>query len=247
MGDYEDHKYEEGLNDLMAEYDALDKAKEAQEEYVESLVIEKIREFLRQENIEFYFKKHGQIWTIVYEGHLFRLDHNKGLTYILELLKHPHDKINVNQLMQLETVGSVALDKMTNEGMQAQELSISDGSLGTHIDEQAITEYRQRVRSIDAELEMAQKNSDLGRKEELINEREKILDEIKRNVTPSGNLKTNNPQLKKTVDAVRKCIKETIKYKIITHDKKLADHLSDSLNYGNSLSYTPKIQIPWKF
>ena len=42
--------------------------------------------------------REGDYWTILYRGRLLRVRHNKGLTYLAQLIAHPWESVHVSEL-----------------------------------------------------------------------------------------------------------------------------------------------------
>ena len=107
------------------------------------------------------------------------------------------------------------------------------------LDEQARRAYRTRLHEIEAELTEAESANDTGRIERLEEERERLLDEM-RKATGLGGLD------RKMGDAAE-CARSAVTWRIRNATKKLdaahpalARHLANSVKTGVFCSYTPE-------
>jgi tetratricopeptide (TPR) repeat protein len=124
------------------------------------------------------FRREGEFWTISYGATTFRLRDAKGLRYMAYLLARPGQRIHVHDL--IDAIEGTAVNGMTTLQAESQDLEIIreiDGR-GPTIDARARSEYRTRLRDLQAELDEAERNNDLGRSDRLRTEVETLGQEL---------------------------------------------------------------------
>ena len=129
------------------------------------------------------FRREGEFWTISYDAATFRLKDAKGLRYLAYLLARPGQRIHVYDL--IEAVEGSAANGKTTIHAESEDLEIvrEIGGPSPIIDARARSEYRARLRDLQAELDEAQRMNDLGRSERLGTEVEMVVQEL---TGPSG-------------------------------------------------------------
>jgi len=113
------------------------------------------------------FRLEGEYWTIAYQGTVSRVRDTLGLRYVAYLLRYPHRRIHV-----LELVAAVdgAPPEETPRGFSggrdkdaALHVDRSLGHAGELLDPKAKAAYKQRLEELRTELEDARARNDLGR------------------------------------------------------------------------------------
>jgi len=89
--------------------------------------------------------REGDYWTILYRGRLLRVRHNKGLSYLAQLVAHPWESLHVSELYGRERGAAAAAGeserpvesdrKVVTSRVRAALVSIqaSDRTLGEHL------------------------------------------------------------------------------------------------------------------
>lgn len=164
--------------------------------------------------------RHHGFWTISWRGRQATIPHRKGMEDIATLVRQP--------------------------GIDVPALQLASGVLGagaattdTVIDVQALSSYRRRIIDVDAEIDEAAGDNDSGRVELLSNERDGILDEIRRATGLDGRLRMGaNDPAERARKAVSARIRDAIKHlEPLAPD--LAAHLDRSIRTGLRCSYDP--------
>jgi hypothetical protein len=118
--------------------------------------------------------KDGHFWRVRYLGRRASVKHVTGLDYIARLLSRAND----------EPIPAAELD-----GTDSQSLPHAETNAGKLPDEEAVTEYRDRLECIMREIATAEKNNDHAAQERVQQEKADLEAEIKRATGPGGNLR----------------------------------------------------------
>ena len=180
------------------------------------------------ESVPNEFRKHGQLWQLVYAGKSTHQTQRKGLNYLAFLLAHPNRPISALMLEQAV------------EGRAP----VIPGSAGEALFEEARVEYGQRIDEIQSELAEAKYNNDLGRQESLREEWEALKAELNR-ATGLGN---RCRQACEDLDLARRRVKMAISRAMdrLERDHPLLwTHLNLSVRTGRILSYEPEQSVEW--
>lgn len=162
--------------------------------------------------------RQGGVWTVSW-GHASRtMPHLKGLVDIATLVGRRDQEVSA-----LELVGGLA----------------SAESRTAMTDVTSLNAYRQRLDEIDAEIDDADRNADVGRSELLDGEREQLLSELRRVTGLGGRIRTNaNDPAERARKAVSGRIRDVIR-RLTEPMPDLAAHLDRSIQTGLRCSYAP--------
>lgn len=122
---------------------------------------------------------------------------------------------------------------------------VSTGSLGTKIDVEAKREYESKLRILVEEIEEISHLGSAERMEELIGERDAILDSL-RSATQRGNELREDSDANRARNSVGAAIRRSMKV-IASEHPQLAEHLTVSLSLGLELAYSPPRSLDWYF
>jgi len=172
--------------------------------------------------------REGPVWMVSWRDERGRLPHSKGLTDISVLVRHRGEEISALRLVSESTVAGTGRDQL--------------------IDREALDAYRTRLADLDAEIDSAGGDADIGRSERLEHEREQLLVEIRRATGLGGRLRrdANDP-----AERARKAVSARIRDAIGRLDAvtpQLAAHLDRSIRTGLRCSYAPSVDeyVEWK-
>jgi hypothetical protein len=112
------------------------------------------------------------------------------------------------------------------------------------LDEQAKRAYRHRLREIEAELAEAESANDNGRAGRISEERERLLDEMRKATGLGGRDRKMGDSAERARTAVTWRIRHAIK-KLEPAHPALARHLALSIQTGVFCSYTPEKEMQW--
>ncbi len=163
--------------------------------------------------------RQGGVWTISWQHKAITMPHLKGLADIATLVDRRDQEVSA-----LELVGGLASSGVGTDAMT---------------DMKALDAYRRRVLDLDAEIDDADRNADLGRSELLDLERRQLLAELRRVTGLGGRIRSNaNDPAERARKAVSGRIRDAIRrLGEVTPD--LAAHLDRSIQTGLRCSYSP--------
>jgi tetratricopeptide (TPR) repeat protein len=163
-------------------------------------------------------RREGDLWVIHPPGAAsFRLKHSKGLLYLSLLLDQPGREVHVLELMGAEH---------------------ADSDAGPMLDEKARAEYRERVESLQSELEEAEQHADLGRSERARAELDAIGKELARAVGLGGRGRRAGSHAERARINVQRCISAAIA-RIRKADPALGRHLGAAVSTGTFCCFRP--------
>ena len=120
------------------------------------------------------FRREGDYWTVIFDGHTVRVRDLKGMRYLARLLADPGREFHVLDLVAAET-GSVA----QVDSSQAADLPRSAlGDAGEILDARAKDAYRRRLAEIDDDIEQARAIGDAERAAQADAERDFLVREL---------------------------------------------------------------------
>jgi hypothetical protein len=169
------------------------------------------------------FRRDGDIWTLVFGGVEARLPDAKGLRDLRRLLANPRIDIPATTL--------------------ATDVLVSADAPPV-LDARAKTVYRGRLDELDRELDRAARRGDAGRAETLENERQALLDELRRAAGLGGRDRAtynDRERLRKTVTAR---IRDSLR-RLDDRHPALAVHLRTSVRTGTVCVYAPAEPVTW--
>jgi hypothetical protein len=181
---------------------------------------------------DYVFRLKGRAWVVRFAGHRdFILLPNRGAAYLHLLLAQPRIPISVAEL---------AYRVVLNPRCHAL------GDAGPILDGEALTVYRVRKADLEADLERAKANNDVGWQVRTEQELEALMEELRRATGLGGRLKKaadDRERVRKAVGvAIRRAIRDIAKY-----DSSFAAHLGPPhLKCGLHPCYTPDRDLPWE-
>lgn len=189
------------------------------------------------------FQRNGETWRLRWRGEECQLKDQRGLVFLHALLVQPRTGLHVRELA---TLGQAAAPESgPGRPVRGDELDgLSSDGIET-LDEQALAAYRQRLQEIDAELSEARDHADLGRIENITNERDALLAEVQRATGLGGRRRKTNSDVERARTAIRKRIKAAMD-RIQGQLPDLHDHLERSIRTGVFCSYEPETPLDWE-
>ena len=169
------------------------------------------------------FRKEGALWMVCFEHEVAHTPKVRGLQDIAQLLARPGDELHC-----------LALSGQPAGAGRGVEV----------LDEQARRAYRARLREIEAELAEAARANDPGRAEPLEEEKERLLDEMRKATGLGGRDRKMGDSSERARSAVTWRIRHAIKKLEVVHPA-LARHLRVSLKTGVFCSYEPEKETRW--
>jgi hypothetical protein len=173
--------------------------------------------------------RRGGVWTISWQDESGTLPNLKGLADIAVLVRRRGHDVPALELVSGRAVPGVGADAMT--------------------DRQSLDAYRRRLDDLDAEIDAADRDANLGRSELLVTERRQLLAELRRVTGLGGRIRSNsNDPAERARKAVSGRIRDAIG-RLTEITPNLAAHLDRSIRTGLRCSYSPSshdMQMQWK-
>jgi hypothetical protein len=197
-----------------------------------------------------YCRRKGECWAIRFAGNEERIyTPEMGFYHLQILLEHPGISFSSAELdcaVGRKTKGEIHASVSSADDYDEEGVGIlGQSDAGPQLDVKAIQSYRLRVQELNAELEMARNNNDLGKIEKLEEEKGWISSELTNAHGLGGRIRKLNDDRNRVRNRVCNAIQRALK-KIRQHDKTLFEHLHRPvLNLGHSISYTPRTDLSW--
>ena len=200
------------------------------------------------------FRLVGQFWTISYGGEVSQIKDSKGIRCISYLLRYPHKPIRALWLDAWADKSSAGHGELplayseniaSEAGLNVQE---SIGHAGEILDQQAKSEYKNRLKELYSEIEEARGFNDRGRVSLLQLEIEALEDELGAGFGLGGRPRVANSSEEQARINITRAIRRALKL-LSKHHAGLGTHLTESINTGTACSYTPESNFPspWRF
>jgi hypothetical protein len=174
------------------------------------------------------FRREGDVWTITYEGEMFRLRDTRGVRYLARLVEHPGREFHSLDLVAMDRASpGVAPDK----------------GAGPALDREAKKAYAARIRDLEDELEEAQSFGDNERASRAGAEIDAIKEQLSSAVGLGGRDRSAASASERARVSVTLAIKATLK-KITEHAPALSEHFATTIHTGIYCSYTPDPRAP---
>jgi tetratricopeptide (TPR) repeat protein len=190
------------------------------------------------------FRREGDYWSVIFEGHTVRVRDLKGMRYLARLLADPGREYHVLDLVAAET-GSVA----QVDSSQAAELTRSAlGDAGEMLDARAKDAYRRRLVEIEDDIDQARAIGDADRAAQAEVERDFLVQELSRAVGLGGRDRRAASASERARVGVTRAVRQAIA-RIGEHHPPLGEHLSRTIRTGTYCAYFPDPRAPagWRF
>ena len=185
------------------------------------------------------FRREGDYWTVVFDGHTVHVRDLKGMHYLARLLADPGREFHALDLVAAETAGDAHVD-----GDDAARLPRSAlGDAGEMLDTRAKNAYRRRLAEIDDDIEQAHAAADGERAAQADAERDFLLRELSRAVGLGGRNRRAASASERARASVTRAIRQAIT-RIADHDPRLGEHLVRTIRTGTYCAYMPDPRTP---
>jgi hypothetical protein len=179
--------------------------------------------------IDCILRRKGAKWEASYAGRQVFIDHSKGVAYIARLLDKPRQSFHAAELRSL---------------VRGKSESPELGSGDELIDEEALADFSRRLHESEGELREARASNDLGRIEQLEEERDAILQEVENSGGIGLKKRSFANYRKRATQSVSKASQRGLEAIRQEHEE-LWRHLDRSLKTGEFLSYDPETDVIW--
>jgi tetratricopeptide (TPR) repeat protein len=189
------------------------------------------------------FRREGDYWSLVFEGHTIRMRDLKGLRYLARLLADPGREFHVLDLVTVERGWSEDRVRPTDPG-----LAFSSGlDSGVVLDAQSKQAYRSRLAEIDEDIEEAERLGDGERAAQAEAERDFLIHELARAVGLGGRDRRVDSASERARASVTRAVRKAMA-RIRQYDPALGEHLERAIRTGTWCAYLPDSRAPvrWK-
>lgn len=160
-------------------------------------------------------------WSLASGNRRIALPDLVGLRYLGELLTRPGQDVSATDLCAAVSVGNHEV-----------------------LDARAVAAYRRRLRDVDAEIDAADADADLGRAERLRLEKDALTTELTGSLGLAGRVRGFVSPTERARTSVRKALKRALDA-IADADPVLGSELRDGVSTGATCRYTPGAR-PWR-
>jgi tetratricopeptide (TPR) repeat protein len=190
------------------------------------------------------FRREGDYWSVVFDGHTVRVRDLKGMRYLARLLADPGREYHVLDLVAAETGRGAQADS----GQAANLPRSALGDAGEILDARAKDAYRRRLAEIDDDIEQARAIGDAERAAQADTERGFLVRELARAFGLSGRGRRAASASERARSGVTRAVRQAIA-RIDEHHSQLGEHLSRTIRTGTYCAYLPDPRAPagWRF
>lgn len=191
----------------------------------------------------------GRNWRIVYDSMQASVRNRKGLSYLLPLLQNPGASLSVLQISHVcKLPGTfvprvITTDEINDE--PSNDHSPDSSSEKTLNCPELIGSVSDQLKLLWDHIELAQARGDKETWMALEDKQQEILASIARVQDSKGELFELNKRQHNTRSSICQQIRGFIKADLAPSLPKLAEHLSESLNYGLECCYSPNNNARW--
>jgi tetratricopeptide (TPR) repeat protein len=161
----------------------------------------------------------GEIWHICFRGESTQLRDSKGLQMLAALVSRPDADVHV-----LELSGS--------------DQTAKNGDAGPLLDDKARNEYRQRITTLQEDLDEANEMADIGRADEIRGELEFLTQELSRAFGLGGRKRSAGNSAERARVNVRRRLKDAIE-RISENAPVTGKYLNNTIKTGTYCRYSP--------
>jgi len=189
------------------------------------------------------FRREGDYWTVIFDGHTVRVRDLKGMRYLARLLADPGRELHVLDLVAGETGGEAPVDS-AGAGLPRSAL----GDAGELLDARAKDAYRRRLAEIEDDIEQARAIGDAERGAQADAERDFLVRELSRAVGLGGRDRRAASASERARAGVTRAVRQAIA-RVGEHHPQLGEHLSRTIRTGTYCAYVPDPRAPagWGF
>jgi tetratricopeptide (TPR) repeat protein len=179
------------------------------------------------------FRRDGDYWSVIFDGHTAHVRDLKGMRYLARLLAEPGREYHVLDLVAAET-GSGAPGDPPRSVL---------GDAGEMIDARAKDAYRRRLAEIDDDIAQARAAGDAEREAQADAERDFLVRELAHAFGLSGRGRRAASASERARAAVTRAVRQAIA-RIGDHHPRLGEHLGRTVRTGTYCAYLPDPHAP---
>lgn len=190
------------------------------------------------------FRVEGDTRSVTFDGDTVRLRDLKGFRYLERLLAEPDREFHVLDLVAVES-GTLPTAGVVDRDAG---LAVTGGDEGLPVlDDQARDAYRRRLREVEADIEDATRDNDLGRIELAERDREYLIAELRGAVGLAGRHRAVGSSSERGRTSITRALRYALG-RLTEHHPALGAHLDASVRTGTYCSYTPepRNRVDWE-
>jgi tetratricopeptide (TPR) repeat protein len=190
------------------------------------------------------FRREGDYWSVIFEGHTVRVRDLKGMRYLARLLADPGREYHVLDLVAAETGSGPPVDSRQAAGLPRSSL----GDAGESLDARAKDAYRRRLAEIEDDIEQARAIGDAERAAQADAERDFLVRELAHAFGLGGRDRRAASASERARAGVTRAVRQAIT-RIAEHHPQLGEHLGRTIRTGTYCAYFPDPRAPagWRF
>jgi tetratricopeptide (TPR) repeat protein len=182
------------------------------------------------------FRREGDYWSVVFDGHTVRVKDRKGMRYLAHLLTDPGHERHVLDLVAAEAGGA-------GEGRGQRVTRSVLGDAGEVLDATAKEAYRRRLAEIEEDIDEATTAGDADRAAAADMERELLVRELSRAFGLGGRDRKAASASERARVGVTRAVRQAMA-RIAVHDPALGQHLDRTIRTGTYCAYVPDPRVP---
>ena len=185
------------------------------------------------------FRREGDYWSVIFDGHTVRVRDLKGMRYLARLLADPGREYHVLDLVAAET----------GHGAQVDSSHVADlprsafGDAGEILDARAKDAYRRRLAEIEDDIDQAHAIGDAERAAQADAERDFLVAELARAFGLGGRDRRAASASERARAGVTRAVRHAIA-RIGEHHPQLGEHLNRTIRTGTYCAYHPDPRAP---
>jgi tetratricopeptide (TPR) repeat protein len=185
------------------------------------------------------FRREGDYWSLVFEGHTVRVRDLKGIRYLARLLADPGREFHVLALVAAESGRASAADIER----AAARTHMDPGDAGEMLDARAKNAYRRRLAEIEDDIEQARAFGDPERAAQADAERDVLIRELSRAVGLGGRDRRAASTSERARVSVTRAVRQAMA-RVGEHHPALGEHLERTIRTGTYCAYVPEPGAP---
>ena len=199
----------------------------------------------QQVNSTNVFRREGDYWSLIFDGHTVRVRDLKGMRYLARLLADPGREHHV---LDLAAAGTGGGGGQADTSLAADRLRPTLGDAGEVLDTRAKDAYRRRLAEIDDDIDQARATGNAEPAAQADAEREFLVRELARAYGLGGRARRAASASERARAGVTRAVRQAIA-RIGQHHPQLGEHLSRTIRTGTYCAYVPDPRAParWKF
>lgn len=180
------------------------------------------------------FRREGDYWLVVFDGHTVRARDLKGMRYLARLLAQPGRELHVLDLVAAESGAASGEGDVPRSAL---------GVAGEMLDPRAKEAYRRRLAEIEEDIDEANALCDDERAAQADAEREFLVKELARAFGLGGRARPAASAAERARVGVTRAVRQAMS-RIAEHHPALGEHLDRTIRTGAYCAYAPDPRVP---